>query len=86
MSSPWGGSIVIDHICLGCIIKLGEREFASDLFVLQLVYYDVILGMDWLASYHALVDCFAKTVTFSLLSEEVLVVWTYETDEGDALG
>ncbi|RVW79287.1 Transposon Ty3-I Gag-Pol polyprotein [Vitis vinifera] len=28
--------------------------------------FDVILGMDWLASYHASVDCFEKRVTFSI--------------------
>ncbi|RVW93842.1 Retrovirus-related Pol polyprotein from transposon 17.6 [Vitis vinifera] len=28
--------------------------------------FDVILGMDWLASYHAFVDCFGKRVTFSI--------------------
>ena len=26
----------------------------------------MILGMDWLASYHASVDCFGKRVTFSI--------------------
>ncbi|KAL6322441.1 hypothetical protein AAG906_008096 [Vitis piasezkii] len=30
------------------------------------VDFDVILGIDWLASYHASVDCFRKRVTFSI--------------------
>ncbi|KAL6322061.1 hypothetical protein AAG906_003461 [Vitis piasezkii] len=42
-----------------------------DLFVAtplgdSVVDFDVILGMDWLASYHASVDCFGKRVTFSI--------------------
>ncbi|RVW34757.1 Retrovirus-related Pol polyprotein from transposon 412 [Vitis vinifera] len=42
-----------------------------DLFVAtplgdSVVDFDVILGMDWLASYHAPVDCFGKRVTFSI--------------------
>ena len=28
------------------------------------LYFDVILGMDWLASYHASVHCFEKEVVF----------------------
>ncbi|RVW27201.1 Transposon Tf2-2 polyprotein [Vitis vinifera] len=32
----------------------------------SVVDFDVILGMDWLASYHASVDCFEKRVTFSI--------------------
>ncbi|RVW12093.1 Retrovirus-related Pol polyprotein from transposon 17.6 [Vitis vinifera] len=39
---------------------------ASDLVLLDLQDFDVILGMDWLASYHASVDCFEKRVTFSI--------------------
>ena len=31
---------------------------------------DVILGMDWLSSYYALVDCKKKRVTFSIPGEE----------------
>ncbi|RVX00907.1 Retrovirus-related Pol polyprotein from transposon 17.6 [Vitis vinifera] len=30
---------------------------------------DVILGIDWLASYHASIDCFRKRVTFSILGQ-----------------
>ncbi|RVW29692.1 Transposon Ty3-I Gag-Pol polyprotein [Vitis vinifera] len=37
-----------------------------DLVLLDLQDFDVILGMDWLASYHASVDCFGKRVTFSI--------------------
>nr|CAN61139.1 hypothetical protein VITISV_009489 [Vitis vinifera] len=37
-----------------------------DLVLLDLQDFDVILGMDWLASYHASVNCFEKRVTFSI--------------------
>ena len=36
------------------------------LILLQLHDFDIILGMDWLATNHALVDCFAKRVTFRI--------------------
>ncbi|XP_070052783.1 uncharacterized protein [Nicotiana tomentosiformis] len=32
-----------------------------------MVDFDVILGMDWLSPYHAILDCHAKTVTLAML-------------------
>ncbi|XP_070022562.1 uncharacterized protein [Nicotiana sylvestris] len=37
-----------------------------------MVEFDVILGMDWLASFHANVDCRSKIVRFQFLGEPVL--------------
>ncbi|XP_077215763.1 uncharacterized protein LOC143850390 [Tasmannia lanceolata] len=34
---------------------------------------EVILGMDWLASYHASVDCFHKTVSFKIPGEKEFI-------------
>ena len=45
------------------------QEMSVDLVLLDLQDFDVILGMDWLASYHAFVDCFRKQVTFSISSQ-----------------
>ena len=38
--------------------------------------FDVILGMDWLASYHVSIDCYAKTVCLRIPRREELVVAT----------
>ena len=35
--------------------------------------FDLILGMDWLAMHHAVVDCHNKTVTFKLPNHEVMI-------------
>ena len=35
-----------------------------DLLVLEMVEFDIILGMDWLSVYHATVDCHMRVVTF----------------------
>ena len=42
------------------------RELHVDLILLQLHDFDIILGMDWLATHNALVDCFPKIVTFHI--------------------
>ena len=38
-------------------ITVNGKDFRMDLIVLDLIDFDVILGMDWLASYHATIDC-----------------------------
>ena len=32
-----------------------------------MIEFDVILGMDWLSSYHAILDCHAKTIILAML-------------------
>lgn len=46
-------------------IKVAYRESVVDLLFLDFPNFDVILGMDWLAIYHANLDCFSKTVTLN---------------------
>ncbi|KAL6328632.1 hypothetical protein AAG906_003317 [Vitis piasezkii] len=41
----------------------------TDLVLLDLLDFHVILGIDWLASYHPPVDCFGKRVMFHILSQ-----------------
>ncbi|RVW82188.1 hypothetical protein CK203_050796 [Vitis vinifera] len=47
--------------------KVKAREMSVDLVLLDLLDFDVILGIDWLASYNPLVDCFGKRVMFHIL-------------------
>ena len=47
-------------------MMIGYREMPVDLVLLNLQDFDVILRMDWLASYHASIDCFRKMVIFSI--------------------
>lgn len=37
----------------------------ANLILLDMVDFDMILGMDQLSPYHAILDCHAKTVTLS---------------------
>jgi hypothetical protein len=45
-----------------CIVDLGVCTTRLKVYVTSLRAYDLIIGMDWLASHRALVDCFAKRV------------------------
>ena len=56
--------MVAEFICKSCVIKIGGNELLADLILLEIQEFDVILGMDWLAAYHANVDCYKKEVVF----------------------
>ena len=66
IATPLGESFVVNQILRDCYVMIGYKEMTVDLVLLGLQDFDVILGMDWLASYHAFVDCFGKRVTFSI--------------------
>ena len=38
----------------------------ADLKVLDMIDFDVILGRDWLSSYHTILNCHAKTITLAM--------------------
>lgn len=57
---------------MGCIIVVHSRSTVADLIELDMVEFDVIMGMDWLASCHDNVDCRSKIVRFQFPGEPVL--------------
>ncbi|XP_070032662.1 uncharacterized protein [Nicotiana tomentosiformis] len=61
-----GDSIVVDHVYRLWLVVLGDFETRVDLLVLSMVAFDVILSMDWLSPYHAILDCHAKTVMLAM--------------------
>ncbi|GKG46984.1 reverse transcriptase domain-containing protein, partial [Tanacetum coccineum] len=41
-----------------------DRIRPANLLPIHMFDFDVILGMDWLASHRATIDCYARTVIF----------------------
>ncbi|XP_077235487.1 uncharacterized protein LOC143877356 isoform X2 [Tasmannia lanceolata] len=68
--TPVGDVVITNLVCKGCKIKIEDRELLGNLVLLNMNDFQVILGMDWLASYHASVDCFHKVVVFRIPGEE----------------
>ena len=52
-----------------CLVLVEGKELPADLVLLDVIGFDVILGMDWLAQYYATVDCRAKKVIFRIPDE-----------------
>ena len=49
-----------------CVINIVGRELFADLILLHMRDFDVILGIDWLSTYHAIVEFFEKRVIFHI--------------------
>ncbi|XP_073275402.1 uncharacterized protein [Primulina huaijiensis] len=54
-------------------VLIDKQNFKANLIQLNMVEFDVILGMDWLAKNHALVDCHGKTVTIQAPHQEKIL-------------
>ncbi|WMV08784.1 hypothetical protein MTR67_002169 [Solanum verrucosum] len=57
VSTPTGASIVANRVYRSCLDSLSYRVTHVDLVKLDMLDFDVILGMDWLHSFYASVDC-----------------------------
>nr|GEY86343.1 putative reverse transcriptase domain-containing protein [Tanacetum cinerariifolium] len=57
----------------GCTLGLLGHPFNIDLMAVELGSFDVIIGMDWLAKYHALIVCDEKVVCIPY-GDEVLII------------
>ncbi|XP_070055355.1 uncharacterized protein [Nicotiana tomentosiformis] len=62
VSTPVGDSIVANHVYRDCTVLINDRPTSVDLVELVMLDFDVIMGMDWLASCYANIDCHAKDI------------------------
>ncbi|XP_071921751.1 uncharacterized protein [Coffea arabica] len=62
--TPMGNKSIITSLAYkNCEFWVGERKMLVDLVSLDIKGYEVIIGMDFLAHYHAKLDCRAKVVS-----------------------
>ncbi|XP_042432602.1 uncharacterized protein LOC122019171 [Zingiber officinale] len=64
VSLPSGEILNISQEIRDCPLDFEGQTLVVDLQVLDMLEFDIILGMDWLARYYATVDCSARVVTF----------------------
>ncbi|XP_075515896.1 uncharacterized protein LOC142550703 [Primulina tabacum] len=62
IATPTSKTIETHEIHKDCKIGIANQTFSADLIQLVMVDFDIILGMDWLASNNAIVDCKGKRV------------------------
>ena len=82
VSSPLGIRARIGMICRGCELEISGILLIVDLRVMDMLEFDVILGMDWLTAYRAVIDCEHRRVT-AYMQDRTRVV--FQGDKHDIL-
>lgn len=63
---PLGGRTPLNRICWGCELVIQDCRFVFDFIFLDMSGFDLILGMDWLLTFHATIACFKRRVRICL--------------------
>ncbi|XP_019225152.1 PREDICTED: uncharacterized protein LOC109206748 [Nicotiana attenuata] len=66
VSMPVAYSVVVDWVYRSYVLTFCGYESRADLLLLDMVDFEVILGMDWVSPYHSILDCYAKVVTLAM--------------------
>ena len=73
VATPLDVSVEIRTAYVMCDVLVEGRQMLATLHVLDMIDFDVILGMDWLSAHYATVDCRNRTVVFRLPGEPELM-------------
>ncbi|GJU98010.1 reverse transcriptase domain-containing protein [Tanacetum coccineum] len=73
ISTPMKNHMLIDHEYVNCPLRFDDRIRHANLLPIHMLDFDVILGMDWLASHRATIDCYARTVIFEIQSYDFVL-------------
>ncbi|XP_070057572.1 uncharacterized protein [Nicotiana tomentosiformis] len=75
--TPMGDSIIVDREYRLCLAVIGAFKTRFHLLLLSMVYFKVILGVDWLSPHHAILDYHAKTATLAMQGLPGYSAWVH---------
>ena len=61
---PVGRIVKVKYMFSAYVIEIDSKVYLADLIELDVLDFDVVLGMDWLSENYAFIDCHAKCVRF----------------------
>ena len=62
VSSPLGTRVRIDQICRDCELEISGILITVDLRVMDILDFDVILGIDWFTAHRVINDCDSRRI------------------------
>ena len=72
----------VDHICRDYEIEISRILLTVDLRVMDMLEFDVIIGMDWLTAHRVVIDCDRRRVTTYTQNGSCVM---FQGDKHDAL-
>nr|GEW00886.1 hypothetical protein [Tanacetum cinerariifolium] len=79
-----GQIIRVNTVMRGCTLNFLNHPFNINLMPIELDSFDVIIGMDWLKTYHAVIVCDEKIVHVPF-GNETLIIWCDGSNNGTQL-
>jgi len=70
--TPLGEIVEVNDVYKGCRVLVKDYEFNADLIPLEIVNFDVILGMDQLSSHQATMNYYTKVITIRAADKEMV--------------
>lgn len=72
ISPPMGQNLERKRICTVFNMTILNHELKGDLVVLEMLEYDVILGINFYPPHHAIIDYFKRKVKIHILGRDVV--------------
>ena len=72
VATPIGDFVIATRVYKNCSVVIHSRRTVADLIELNMIEFDIIMGMDWLAACYANVDGRAKIVRFQFPREPII--------------
>lgn len=69
VAPPIGDNMIMNQVYKSCFISFGDREFLVDLLPIVMYAFDVILGMDWLATNHLVLTASLRRLYLKFLEK-----------------
>lgn len=64
VSAPFSKVVELRDLCKVCTLTIVGYEFTFDFILLEMVNFNIIVGMEWLTTFRAHIDCYRRRVTF----------------------
>ncbi|XP_070037266.1 uncharacterized protein [Nicotiana tomentosiformis] len=74
VSTLIGDFMITIRVYRGYTVMVCSLQTSANLFELEMVDFDVIMGMDWLASCYENVDCHTKMIRFQFPGEPIIEI------------
>ena len=72
VTTPLGERILRTSVFKGCEVIVEGMVLKANLILLEMLDFDVILGMDWLSNHKASMNCFTNKIRFEKLGYQSL--------------
>ncbi|KAA3470204.1 DNA/RNA polymerases superfamily protein [Gossypium australe] len=80
VSNSFDKNVLVDQVCRDCPLTTRGHCFSANLMLLPFDEFDVILGIDWLATHDVIVNCERKFIELKCKNRDILRVESGESD------